>query len=116
MNAVTDVESAQRLARRLEDREAIKLGLPLKAVRERVARRISSSPGFLENLRRGRIKNVPSWLMQRLRDAMVSELTSEIQRLEHEIAIAKQIGVDPREDEISKAAAQIAETKKLLGA
>jgi hypothetical protein len=52
VNAFTDVELAQRFARSLEDSEARSVGVSVQRAREIVARHISASPGFLENLRR----------------------------------------------------------------
>lgn len=114
MTAYTDVESAQKYARLLEGREAKRLGVPVSHARPRVAERVKSSPGFLKNLRNNRLKNVPSWLMQNLREAFVAELNQEIRRLEHEIHLARQTGAGPGDDEILAAQAQVEAAKKLL--
>lgn len=88
----------------------------LNSIRERVARKVSSSPGFFENLQRGRIKSVPAWLMRKLRDALISELQGEVQKLQHEIHLARQTGEGPDSDAIFAAATRLAEAKKILGA
>lgn len=116
MNAHTDVATAQALASRLEGIEAGRGRLPLADIRKRVARKVSSSPGFFENLQRGRIKSVPSWLMRKLRDALVEELQTEVQKLQHEIHLARQTGEGPDSDAIFAAEARLAEAKKILGA
>lgn len=115
MNAFTDVELAQRFARQLEEGEAKAVGSSIQGARKRVAQRISASPGFLENLRRGRIKTIPSYLMQKIREAMIAELQNEIARCEHEINLARQTGARNSDDEILAAAAQVAAAKKILG-
>jgi hypothetical protein len=117
MNAYTDVEQAQLLARRLEDTAARQLGIQIREARDIIARRIGASPGFLENLRRDppRIKSVPSWLMGRIRQAFVAELNAEITRLRHELEMASQCGVDPRSDEIMEAATLIEKAKAIIG-
>lgn len=116
MNAHTDVQAAQALVMRLETIEASRGKLPLAAIRERVARKVSSSPGFFENLQRGRIKSVPSWLMRKMRDALVEALQTEVQKLQHEIHLARQTGEGPDSDAIFEAETKLAEAKKILGA
>lgn len=116
MNAHTDVATAQALASRLEGIEATRARLPIAEIRERVARKVSSSPGFFENLQRGRIKNVPAWLMRKMRDALVEALQTEVQKLQHEIHLAKQTGEGPDSDAIFEAETRLAEAKKILGA
>lgn len=71
--------------------------------------------GFFENLQRGRIKNVPSWLMRKLRDALVEELQTEVQKLQHEIHLHRQVGEGPDSDAIFAAETRLAEAKKILG-
>ena len=115
MTAYTDVDRAQQFARVLENKEAILLGVPVKVAREHIARRLKSSPGFFQNLRNNRIKRVPSWLMDKIREAFIAELQKEVQRLQHEIHIARQTGLGASDDEILAAETQIEEVKKLLG-
>lgn len=114
MNAHTDVATARHLARTLEEREADRSGQTLASVRNLIARRIGASPGFLENLRRDRIKSVPYSVMNRIRAAFVDEVRAEIMRLEHELTIHQQIGADPRDADLHKAKAQIEAAKKLI--
>lgn len=114
MTAYTDVDTAQKYARLLENTEARRLGLPVREARESVARRLRSSPGFLQNLRNNRIKRIPSWLMDKLKEAFIAELNSEIARLEHEIHLARQIGSSADSDEIFAAQAQVEAAKKIL--
>jgi hypothetical protein len=115
MNAFTDVELARRFARQIEEREARAFGVGAGQARINTARRIGASPGFLENLRRGRIKSIPSYLMQKIREAMIDELQEEIARCEHEIALARQTGSRATDNEILAAQAQVEAAKKILG-
>lgn len=114
MNAMTDVEAVHRLARRLENTEAKSLGVKVAEARKIIARRLKTSPGTLENIRRMRTKVVPSWLMARIRAEFVSVLQNEILRLEHEINLARQIGLDHRDDDLQAAEAQVAAAKEIL--
>lgn len=116
MNAHSDVLTAQALASRLEGIESGRGKLPLADIRKRVARKVAASPGFFENLQRGHIKNVPSWLMRKLRDALVEELQTEVQKLQHEIHLHRQVGEGPDSDAIFAAETRLAEAKKILGA
>jgi hypothetical protein len=52
--------------------------------------------------------------MARIRAAFVAELQAEIGRLQHEISIAVQTGMDPREDDLAKAQAQLVEARALI--
>lgn len=114
MTAYTDVDTAQKYARLLENTEARRLGLPVREARESVARRLRSSPGFLQNLRNNRIKRIPSWLMDKLKEVFIAELQTEVQRLQHEIHLARQIGTRASDDEILAAETQIEAVKKIL--
>jgi hypothetical protein len=114
MNATSDMATVNRLARAIEDQEARRLGIPVPLARMRVANRIGVAPGTLENLRRMRTKIVPNWLMNRLRAEFVLVLQSEIQRLEHEIHIARQTGADHRDDMLASAEAQLAAARQVF--
>ena len=114
MNAFSDVATVNRLARVIEDQEARRLGIPVASARARVANRIGVAPGTLENFRRLRTKVVPNWLMNRIRAEFIAVLQSEIQRLEHEIQIARQIGADHRDDLLASAENQLAAAREVF--
>ena len=114
MNAFSDVATVNRLARVIEDQEARRLAIPVSSARARVANRIGVAPGTLENLRRLRTKIVPNWLMNRLRAEFIVVLQSEIQRLEHEIHVARQIGADHRDDLLASAETQLATARQIF--
>ena len=116
MNAVTDIETARRLASVIEESEARRLGLPVARARARIARALGASPGTLENLKRSRLKSTSSWLMANIRAAFVRVLQSEIIRLEHEISVHLQAGADHRDDDLASAQTQIEAAKRILTA
>lgn len=116
MNAMTDVEAVHRFARTLEDAEAKRLGVRTTEARISLARRLRTSPGTLENIRRLRTKIVPAWLMARIRSEFVSLLQAEILRLENEINIARQTGVDHSDDNLQAAQAQVVAAKEIMRA
>ena len=116
VNAVTDIDAVHRFHRTLEDAEARRLGVPVCQARLYLARRLRTSPGTLENIRRLRTKIVPAWLMARIRAEFVSLLQSEIVRLEHEIHLARQAGEHPNDDVLVAAQSQVAAARKVLEA
>lgn len=111
---MTDISTVNHLARRIEDVESLRLGIRVPQARARIASRLGVSPGTLENFRRLRTKVVPSWLMNKLRAEFVAVLQSEISRLEHEIQLSRQTGMDPRDDVLAAAQAQLAAAKEIL--
>lgn len=115
MNAATDIETANKLATALEKAEARRLSLPVTKVRGRLADRLGISPGTLENIRRARSKIIPNWLMTRIRWEFVAVLQNEIVRLEYEIDIARQAGMDYRDDDLAAAEAQLVAARKVVG-
>jgi hypothetical protein len=83
---------------RIEDLEARRSGRPVLKVRGTVAQRLHAGAGTLANIRKQRRKTIPAWLMKNLGEHLVETLQSEIRALEHEIATARQIGLDHRDD------------------
>lgn len=116
MNAVSDVETVHRLARRIEDAEAKRLGVRVSEARISLASRLRTSPGTLENIRRLRTKIVPNWLMARIKAEFVSVLQQEIARLEYEITIAKQVGAHHSDSALQEAETQVVAAREILRA
>ncbi|MDB5607815.1 MAG: hypothetical protein JWP25_4715 [Bradyrhizobium sp.] len=114
MNAMSDVSTINRFAAALENSEARRLGIRTVEARGRIAGRLGVSPGTLENFRRLRTKVVPNWLMNKVRAELVSVLQLEIQRLEHEVHIARQTGSNYRDDTLASAETQLAKARELL--
>jgi hypothetical protein len=107
MNARADLETINRFARVIEDREARRLNIPVIEARERIAIRLGIKTSALENYRRLRAKIVPNWVMHNIRAEFIAVLQSEIQRLEHEIHLARQTGADHRDNLLASAEAQL---------
>lgn len=115
MSVVANVADAQRFTERLETIEAQRSGAPLTVVRPTVARRLGVAPGTLENIRRGRIKDVRKGVFDSLKDGLIRELQAEMRRYEFELQILRQTGTDPRSPEISEVEAGLAQARKALG-
>jgi hypothetical protein len=116
MSAMADVSAARHMAIVLEDAEAKRLGIRVSKARPKVASALGTAPGTLENLRRRRLKSVPSWLLSRMRAQFIKLLQAELGRLEHEITVHLQVGIDPREGDLCAAQAQLAAAKEILSA
>lgn len=114
MNAVSDIEAVHRFARTIENAEAKRLGVKIPVARKVIARRLRTSPGTLENIRRMRTKIVPNWLMARIKAEFVSVLQQEIARLEHEICIAKQTGAHHSDSALQEAETQVVAAREIL--
>lgn len=114
MNAISDISTINRFATALENAEARRLGVRVNEARGRLARRLGVAPGTLENIRRLRTKIVPNWLMNKVRAELVAVLQSEVRRLEHEIQLARQTGLDHRDDALCAAETQIEAVRQIL--
>lgn len=114
MTAAAYVDRARMWAKRLEDNEATRQAAPVREARQTVARRTGIAPGTLENLRNGRIKAIGVHVFDALKGAVERELQSEIARLEHELALLRQGGVDPREDQVGEVETHLAAARRAL--
>lgn len=98
----------------LEKREAARSGQPVREARVRLANRIGVMPGTLENIRRKRVKEARVGVFEKVRRAFIRSLEDEIAALTHELQMARQCGVDPREDEVARIEAAIAQALTLI--
>jgi hypothetical protein len=113
-NAMAEASEARNLANVLVNQEARRCGdRPLARIH--VARSLGVSPGTIENLQRNRLKRISGWLRDALRARVIRELEAEIVRLQHELAVHKQTGVDPRSDEATAARADLSAVLEVLG-
>jgi hypothetical protein len=112
-HAVHDIETTRSLARSLEDREARRVGR-IELARPIVARRLGINPSKLETLRRGRLKKIEGWLRDRIAALVVREIRNEITRLNNELALARQIGMDPRAVDLTEIETDLARLKALM--
>jgi hypothetical protein len=113
-NALAECSEAQSLANVLVSQEARRTGDRILA-RKKVARALGTTPGTIENLQRSRLKRISGWLRDALRARVIHELQAEVVRLQHEIAVLSQTGVDPRSDEATAARADLSAVLEVLG-
>jgi hypothetical protein len=114
-SAEIDLE-ASTWARYLEAHVAYRTSVPLRIAREMVARKIGVQPGTLENLRRGRTKGIRVWIAERIRAAVVKELEAEINRLTHDLEMARASGVRVGSTEIIAAETALARAREVIEA
>lgn len=121
MSSAAYLDEAAEIARRLEDRNARKLGC-IRRAREAIARKVGGGfvPGTLETLRKGRLKRLDGWARDRLRDLLVREIEREIEALTHELeiyrALAPSSGGPQGASEILEAEAAVARARAALDA
>jgi hypothetical protein len=114
MSPATDIETASNLLGRLEAIEGQRGGVSSRDARTAIARRLQTLPGTLENLRRLRLKAVPSWLMARIRAELILSLQHQARQLEHEINLHLQSGAHHRDADLAEAQARLAQARALL--
>ena len=116
MSAVAFLENARGWARTLEDREIERSQLDsAEEARPIVSRHTGVPVGTLRSLRKKRLKSIPVHLYEWLRVAIIRELEAELRHVEHELKVARQIGLDPRSDAHSALVADIASVRAALG-
>lgn len=111
---MAEASEASGFAKVLVAQEARRTGDRVRA-RQNVARVLGTSPGTIENLQRGRLKRIAGWLRDALRARVIRELEAEVARLQHEIAVLHQTGVDPRSDEATAVRADLSAVLEVLG-
>jgi hypothetical protein len=115
MTAAAYTDRARGWARALEDREAARNGMTIADAREAVSRRLAVPAGTLENLRKNRLKAIAAHWYEKLRSGVVRELEAELRHVEHELNIARQIGLDPASGEAHALLATEARLREALG-
>lgn len=113
-NALAEATEARNLANLLVDQEARRTRDRVRA-RQNVARSLGTSPGTIENLQRNRLKRIAGWLRDALRTRVIRELEAEVTRLQHEISVLRQTGVDPRSHEMAAVRADLSAVLTVLG-
>lgn len=114
MNAAYDIERAAIFARRLVDIEADRHGIGAELAKARIARREGVPASTLDNIVRGRVKQVAAWVRDRLAQAVVREIQQEINKLEHELQIARLSADQPRDADLLAAETALAQAKILI--
>lgn len=90
-------------------------GLTKPEATRRAAVRARISPGQLEGLLRGRVKDPKTGTVERIRSAFIAATTREIERLSNELERARAAGLDPDCREVRKARAAMARLQEALG-
>lgn len=98
-------EKACAAARRLVKLRAHHAGISELAARADIARENLLSPGTIENLIRGRVKDVAGRLAVRVHAALARQLEASREAIEQEIRTRVENGLAPREDVVRKAEA-----------
>lgn len=109
------LERAETWARDLESREQRRTGGKLDVVRDMVARKVGVPAGTLRSLRKQRLKSINVAWYDRLRAGVIHELEAELRHVQHELAILRQTGADPRSPEVSALVAHEAAALTALG-
>lgn len=115
MSAAAFVDRAQAYERLLVDKEAARSGQSSNAARQKVAMRVGAAPGTLENLRRGRLKEVAAHVYAKLHASVVAELEAELRHVEQQLAIARATGLDVAAGGVFSLEANEARLKEALG-
>lgn len=90
-------------------------GLSKPEAIKRVSARARVSPGQIEGLLRGRVKDPKVTFAERLRAAFIHETRLEIERLAHALETASQAGLDPDCRQVRKARLAMARLNEALG-
>ncbi len=114
MSAVDFDARYQNNMRSLVRMRAKRAGLDVPAARRAIATDLHVSPSKVERAEKGRFKSVGAWLFGRVRGLVIREIENEIQRLTHELEIARQCGSDPRSFDTGAVEARLAEVRRLL--
>lgn len=96
--------------RYLEAKTARRLGVDKSDARVTLANRWKATPSKLENLFRFRVKEIG----HRIYVAIQNDLRREERALEHELHLYRQMGADPRADEIAAIEADLASVRALI--
>jgi hypothetical protein len=112
--SVSDIPVASRWLTLAEDTRARQTGFTVSDVRDSFASKLKVPAKTLRLIRGEKRKSVPHFLMSGIRNLLIEVLHAEIRSLEHEIAVARQVGMDCREDAFEQASASIAAARKIL--
>lgn len=113
---LTIEDAARHLADGLVSREQARTGANAEAARARVAGRLRALPGTLENLHKGRLKEVGARLLTRLAAAAEVDLRNQIEALNHELALARRCRCDIDLDQVREVEAHLGKARSALAA
>ncbi|WP_158811217.1 hypothetical protein [Beijerinckia sp. L45] len=111
---ITPYEGHRRRVRWMEAIEAERLQVPIPDARDAVARATSLTPSQLENIRKGKLKDLYGGMKRRIDLAFIAFAQKEIGNLGHELLLAEASarGVDP--SVVEKAQASIDALEQLI--
>lgn len=112
---MSDVAAASGYARRLVEHEARSSGTVLREAVRPVARRLRLSASSLWGLLYAPPKKIGTETFRLLKTGVEHLLTQEIGRLEHELAILRQSGEDPRSAAFAEVEHHLEEARRALG-
>lgn len=112
--AANDGSMASAYLSRAEDLIAKQRQQPVDVVRPAIASKLKITVSAAEFIRRGRRKIVPAWLMDGIVSLFIEAAQAELRAIEHEIEIARQIGLDPRDDALIAAKTRAASLVRIL--
>lgn len=115
MSAAEFVDRARGWERVLVGKESARSGRSSNAARQRVASKVGVAPGTLENLRRGRLKDITAHLYAKLHASVIAELEAELRHVEQELEIARAAGLDVAAGATFSLVANEARLKEALG-
>lgn len=112
--AATDREVASAYLRRTEDLLSRQAGQSIDGVRPAIARRLEVSVSALQFIRRKRRKIVPGWLKERIVALFIEAAQKELRAIEHEIEVARQIGLGNSDGRLVKARSRAADLLQII--
>jgi hypothetical protein len=117
MSAVAYIDKARDWARSLEEDEAERAGFDrVEDARPVVARKLGIAPGTLTSLRKNRLKSISAHNYDRLNQAAAHLIEKKLVRLQHELDLTRQQGLDARSnDYVATLEALVARARKDLG-
>jgi hypothetical protein len=114
--AAVDDRTLRELAGKAELHAAARHGVKRPFARAYLAREWGVSFWTLTNFRRGRLKDLRVATRDRIQLGVIRGIENEIQRLEHELVMARQCGAGLSNTKISQAAAALEQARAFLGA
>jgi hypothetical protein len=116
MSMGVTLDRARELERGLVIREQARHGGDREQARARLARRMGVLPGTLYNLARARLKRLDDALRAPLVSYAVHDLQLEIERLNHELEVARELGAAPGQDLVREIEATLKRAQDLYDA
>jgi hypothetical protein len=113
MSSAAVMEEARSHARSLVRRERLCVGSMPRA-HASIASKLGVGPGTLENIVKGRVKRLDSWIRDKLKALLIRELEAEIKRLTHELETARRSGARLDSQQVGEIEAHLAAAKSIL--